>query len=78
MAIIAIFAANHLWTLGYWKRRGVPGPGGICLFGSIKDVVLMKKTMECFFRDLYSEYKSKGKLLLQIVFKCMHKLATIR
>ncbi|CAH1101564.1 unnamed protein product [Psylliodes chrysocephalus] len=60
VAIIAIFAANHLWTLGYWKRRGVPGPGGICLFGSIKDVVLMKKTMECFFRDLYSEYKSKG------------------
>ncbi|CAH1101565.1 unnamed protein product [Psylliodes chrysocephalus] len=60
VALITIFAAKHLWTLGYWKRRGVAGPGGIFLFGSMKDVFLFKKTLQYFFKELYSEYKSKG------------------
>ncbi|CAH1101562.1 unnamed protein product [Psylliodes chrysocephalus] len=60
VALLLTFVVNHIWTLGYWKRRGVSGPEGIFLFGSMKDFFLSKKTMADFLKDLYNEYKSKG------------------
>ena len=40
-------------THSYWRKRGVPYVKPLPLFGNLKDVVLVRKTLGEVFRELY-------------------------
>jgi len=40
-------------THSYWRKRGVPYVKPLPLFGNLKDVLLVRKTMGEVYRDLY-------------------------
>lgn len=60
--IAVVFLAFYYYftsTFDFWKSRGVPGPRPIPLFGNIKDVILGKKAMGFYLKDLYNDYKDE-------------------
>ncbi|XP_020287767.1 cytochrome P450 6j1-like [Pseudomyrmex gracilis] len=46
-------------TFGFWKSRGVRGPRPIPIFGTMKDVLLVKKSITEYMSELYSTYKDE-------------------
>lgn len=46
-------------TFDFWKSRGVVGPKPIPFFGSTKDLILIKKSMAHFVKDIYENYKNE-------------------
>ncbi|XP_033329022.2 cytochrome P450 6A1 [Megalopta genalis] len=61
-AIALVFVAVYYYltsTFDFWRRKGVPGPDPIPVFGTIKDVLLKKATIGVHIRQLYEKYKNE-------------------
>ncbi|XP_014244280.1 probable cytochrome P450 6a13 [Cimex lectularius] len=48
-----------IWTYDYWKKKKVPFPEPIAVFGNIKDIVLLKKFPGACHREIYWEYPNE-------------------
>ncbi|XP_012231781.2 cytochrome P450 6A1-like [Linepithema humile] len=47
-------------TYDFWNSRGVRGPQPSLLFGTVKDVMLTKKAMGHYLKEVYDEYKDES------------------
>lgn len=57
--IVAILALYYYLVERYdfWKKRGIPGPEPVPLFGTFTKVILSKISMGDYMADLYKQYK---------------------
>lgn len=62
VVLITILLAWHKWSLGYWKRKGIPGPAPSLLVGNAVEMIQGKKCMGEIFKDVYFGLKNKGKI----------------
>lgn len=46
-------------TFDFWESRGVRGPRPVPLFGNLKDILLVKKSMTEYMSELYKAYKDE-------------------
>ncbi|XP_044733625.1 uncharacterized protein LOC123296228 [Chrysoperla carnea] len=56
-SLLGIFTIFYTWNYDYWKKRQLPFVKPIFPFGSIKDVILLRKTFSSLLDDLYYKYK---------------------
>ncbi|CAH1110011.1 unnamed protein product, partial [Psylliodes chrysocephalus] len=54
------FLTWHIWSLGYWKRKGLHGPRPTLIFGNATELLKGRKTLGQIFSNFYKEYKAKG------------------
>ncbi|CAH1401480.1 unnamed protein product [Nezara viridula] len=65
LAIILVVLAAYafyqysVWTFDYWKKRKVPHPPPVPLFGNIKEVVLMKQYPGHCHQQIYKMYPNE-------------------
>lgn len=60
--IAILFLALYYYftsTFDFWKSRGVVGPKPIPFFGTMKDLILIKKSTAHFIKDIYENYKNE-------------------
>ncbi|XP_072756848.1 cytochrome P450 6A1-like isoform X2 [Anoplolepis gracilipes] len=57
-----LFAVYYYLTSTYdfWKSRGIPGPQPIPGFGNIKDIMLNKKFIGDYLKEVYNKYKNES------------------
>ncbi|XP_044742868.1 cytochrome P450 6a2-like [Chrysoperla carnea] len=55
--LIGIFTIFYTWNYDYWNKRRLPYVKPIFPFGSLKDVILFKKTFSSLLDDWYYKYK---------------------
>lgn len=58
LLFIIVISFFHYWSFGYWKRKNVFSVRGELLFGSIKNVLLSRKTLIEMFAEIYDKYKA--------------------
>nr|XP_033326774.1 probable cytochrome P450 6a14 [Megalopta genalis] len=66
VAVLFLFYYYLTSTYNFWKKRGVPGPKPIPLFGNIASVMFSRLSMAQYMREVYKKYKSEPVLGLFI------------
>lgn len=59
LALLVICYVLHSWAFSYWKRRGIFQVDGSFLFGNIKDILFLKRTLDSFAWEIYEKHKQQ-------------------
>lgn len=59
---IIIYSIKYYLTskFNFWESRNIPGPRPILGFGTIKDVILIKKSLSQYLMEIYNIYKDES------------------
>lgn len=57
IAFLFVLYYYYKMKFNFWKKRGVIGPEPTLLFGNTKDLILRKKSLVDYYKEIYNKYK---------------------
>jgi len=55
--LIFVFYYYYKLKLDFWKKHGILGPKPILYFDTANDIILQKKLLKEYYKEIYDEYK---------------------